>query len=151
MERYEFKFNPKGSKFLDTRIQTVNAPILTGVMLAKSLLESLYLNFLGPVVYNGINLALQSTGEDLVEVITARQLMEGRHMGIIAYADMILAPFRWIGVPVPNFQEGSMGIFNHSFGIATSIPFFELGPYEAYLRTENGHTVGHMHKFEERR
>lgn len=28
MERYEFEPNPKDSKLLDTRIQTVNAPIL---------------------------------------------------------------------------------------------------------------------------
>lgn len=120
-------------------------------MLAKSLLENFYLNFLGPIVYNAINMLLRATGEDLVEVITARQLMEGRKMRIIEYADLMLAPVRWLGIGVPKFTDGSFfGISNHSFGITSSIPFLELGPYEAYLRTEKGHTVGHIHQFQGR-
>lgn len=121
-----------------------------GVMLAKNILENFYLNFLGPIVYNAINMVLRATGEDLVEVITARQLMEGRKMRIIEYADMMLAPVRWLGISAPDFQTGFFGISNHSFGITSSIPFFELGPYEAYRRTEKGHTVGHIHEYEGR-
>ncbi|KAH9392176.1 cd36 [Tyrophagus putrescentiae] len=151
MERYEFEPNPKDSKLLETRIQTVNAPILAGVMLAKSILENFYLNFLGPVVYNAINMVMRATGEDLVEVITARQLMEGRKMRIIEYADMIMAPVRWLGISAPDFTNGTFfGISNHSVGITSSIPFLELGPYEAYRRTEKGHTVGHIHQYQGR-
>ncbi len=33
MERYEFEPNPKDSKLLETRIQTVNAPILVSFII----------------------------------------------------------------------------------------------------------------------
>ena len=71
-------------------------------------------------------------------------------MRLIEFVDALLRPIRNLGLPVPNFEEGSMGIFNHSFGITTSIPFFELGPYEAYRRTDKDHTVGHIHAYEGR-
>lgn len=122
--------------------------IQAGILFARNILDRLYLNFLGPIVYNSINSLLISTGESLVDTFTAGQLMEGRHMKLIEYVDIMLQPIRWTGlVDVANFQQGSLGIFNFSFGIITSVPYFELGPYESYVQSEDGHTVGHIHQF----
>lgn len=120
-------------------------------MFAKNTLERFHLNFLGPIVYNGINTLLENTGEKLIETIEARNLMEGRRMGLIKTFDTFLRPIRWLGINVPNFEEGSMGIFNHSFGITTSIPYFELGPYEAFRETADDYTIGHIKQYEGRK
>ena len=116
-------------------------------MAAKGIMETFYVSFLGPIVYNSVAMSLRATGEELIEEITARQMMEGRKLKIVEYIDLFLRPFRSIGIPVPDFKEGFMGIVDHSFGIASSAGFFELGPYEAYTKAENGHPAAHLFKY----
>lgn len=116
-------------------------------MAARGIMEAYYVSFLGPLVYNGMTAALRLSGEQLIETITAKQLMEKRKLPILQYLDVFLAPLRAVGVPVPDFYKGFMGISNHAFGIATTGGAFEVGPYEAYRRTEKGHTAGHIFKY----
>ncbi len=116
-------------------------------MAARGILEANYVGFLGFAVYNAMTHALTLSGEQLIETITARQLMEKRKLPILQYLDLFLAPIRAVGVPVPDFHKGFMGISNHAFGIATSGGAFEIGPYEAWRRSEDGHVAGHIFKY----
>ncbi|KAH9406321.1 Alpha mannosidase, middle domain [Tyrophagus putrescentiae] len=146
-ERYAFTANQASSAPLDTPITMVNLPIFAGVMAARGILEANYVGFLGFAVYNAMTHALTLSGEQLIETITARQLMEKRKLPILQYLDLFLAPIRAVGVPVPDFHKGFMGISNHAFGIATSGGAFEIGPYEAWRRSEDGHVAGHIFKY----
>ena len=66
-------------------------------MAAKGIMETFYVSFLGPIVYNSVAMSLRATGEELIEEITARQMMEGRKLKIVEYTvepDKTLELFR---------------------------------------------------------
>ena len=111
-------------------------------------MQQYYVSFLGPVVYNAISIALRATGEDMVTSITPRQLMEGWELNILRYMNAMFTPFRAIGIPVPDMKEGYLGIQDHSFSVTRSVSYFELGPFEQYIKTEDGHTAGEVFQFD---
>ena len=149
MEKFEFVFNREDSISRDTSIPMINLPILAAVNTVKYLMTQFYVSFLGPIVYNAITLALSNTGQELVTVVTARQLMEGWELDLIRYIDNILIPFRTLGLPMPSFKEGFLGIVENSFGITTYVSWFELGPFEAYVKHEDGHYMGQVIRYDD--
>ncbi len=176
MEKMSFQFDEKHSMPLDTPVDMINYPIFVSISLvemsctkkqpllsplllnqiavgfAKNLLETFYVSFIGPLVYNGITLALRLSGESLVDRTSARQLIEGKRIEILEYVDLFLQPIRAIGVPIPKyFGAGGLQLLNHSFGFTTTLASGEVGPMEVYRRTENGHLVGDIFSFQERR
>lgn len=151
MEQFTFEFNEEDSAPANTKMPIINLPIVAAVLTAKNIMEQFYVSFLGPIVYNTITTALKVTGEKLVVEITGRQLMQGWKVNIIEYFNAMMRPFRSIGIPLPDFKEGFLGIIDHSFGITSSIGYFVIGPFEAWTSTESGHTVGHAFKFEDDR
>jgi len=116
------------------------------------MLEKFYVGFIGPMVYNAINLALRMTGENLVDYTSARLLIEGKPIRILSYISMLLQPLRSVGVPIPEyFGQSGLQLTNHSFGWTSTLSSGELGPYEEYTKTENGHLVGDVLSFQDSR
>ena len=149
METYRFTFNEPKSASLDTKIQVLNYPIITTVMMVKALLESYYLKFAGPLAFNAVAMALKASGEQLVEQRTAGELLDGRKVKLVEYLDYMLTPLKSIGVPIPMFGLGPYKLNNASFGFVSQRLFTEFGPFEVYTRTEDGHTFGEIFKLHE--
>ena len=105
---------------------------------------------MGAFVFNSMAMALRLSGEQWIEEITARQLLVARKVPILAFLHRLLVPLRTIGIPIPNeFGADGFKLENHSFGLTTTLSSGELGPYEVYSRTEDGHLLGDILSFKE--
>ena len=97
-------------------------------------------------------MALRMTGENLIDLTTARAMMEGKPIRILEFASLFLKPLRAIGVPLPKyFGAGGLQVVNHSFGFTSTLGSGEVGPFEVWTKTENGHLVGDIITFQERK
>ena len=95
-------------------------------------------------------MTLRFSGEQWIENITARQFLVARKVPLLEFVHRILLPLRSVGLPIPD-EFGAQGfrLANHSFGLTTTISSGELGPFEVYTRSENGHLLGDIISFQD--
>ena len=115
----------------------------------RGFLDKLHIRFTAFIVENAIYLILRATGESLIETTTPRKMMNGRKVNILAIGNFFLAPLRSIGIPIPEYGWAGYHLYNSSFGIIPIISGEYYGPYEHYLRTENGHVTDEAYKFKD--
>lgn len=103
-------------------------------------------------MYNIVNGALRVTGENLIERITAREMIDGKPIRILRIFGSLLEPLRQLGLPIEKyFGVNGLKLSNHSFGWISTMSSGEIGPFEVYRRTENGHLVGEFHSYRDSR
>lgn len=115
--------------------------------IVKKMMSKFFINFLSPVVHNVLSMVLSSTGERLIEMRTAKELLDGRQIKLITYVSAFLNPLRSIGFPVPEIKIGNHEINNFKFGFVAQRADVEIGPVEHFRRTENGHLFNEVYRF----
>ncbi|XP_017462183.1 PREDICTED: platelet glycoprotein 4-like, partial [Rhagoletis zephyria] len=146
-ESYVIGYDPRGSLPLETKWTTINLPIFLAVYSTKSIMETFYMRFFGPLVYNAIVKALQMSGEELITEMTGYQIMISYELKILKYLDMaLLSPLRSLGMPIPQ-ELGMWGFVlrNNSFGVTTTPNGGWIGPFEQWHTTEDGHMQGDIY------
>ncbi|KAH9392340.1 Scrb3p [Tyrophagus putrescentiae] len=146
-ESYVIGYDPRGSLPLETKWTTINLPIFLAVYSTKSIMETFYMRFFGPLVYNAIVKALQMSGEELITEMTGYQIMISYELKILKYLDMaLLSLLRSLGMPIPQ-ELGMWGFVlrNNSFGVTTTPNGGWIGPFEQWHTTEDGHMQGDIY------
>ena len=104
------------------------------------------INFISPLIQNSILAILRVSGETVIESRTAREMFEGRLVNLVVAVDFIASPLRSLGIPIPDYGIGDYKMYKNSFGVITALTGTEFGPYEHFLRTEDGHIANEVFK-----
>ncbi|XP_046908636.2 scavenger receptor class B member 1 [Dermatophagoides farinae] len=153
-ERTHFQFKEHESRSMMETITVVNTPLLAILYGVKATIKKMSLNFLDPIVKNIMASILAATGEQIIERRTIYELLEGRQINLLILTEKLSKPLRSIGLAIPDLGELSEGsgnkIRNQTFGFIWQRADIDVGPYEYWRRTENGHIFSHVYMIEGR-
>ena len=110
------------------------------------MMDQFYMGFLGPIVHNVLMMAMRTTGERVIELRTAREILAGRPINILVYLEMFLKPLRAAGIPIPDYTMGNYKLHDLGFGYTMLFGGNDFGPFEHFRRTENGHQMNEVKK-----
>ncbi|XP_075676999.1 sensory neuron membrane protein 1-like [Dermatophagoides pteronyssinus] len=144
-EKFFATFDQERSPFsINTRMQTVNVPIVASLGWTNYWLDKFKIRFIYPITQHAIHIVMRTFGENLLEEIPISEVLFGRKISIVTVFDSLAASLRLFHIPFPDYtilwkSFGNYEIVNSSFGVMDLFMGHWFGPLEHYRFNRPGH------------